>query len=204
MNKQEARRLVLVLFSGYASQMSFIKPDDAKMMIETYVGGFEDLAADDLKAAIARAHKLSVKLPSIAEIRSLVIESSGVAGAKRRTGVEAWGEVIGAIGKYGRDRVPGVSFSFSDPIVDHIVYSLGWRELCDSENQTADRARFIEAYEKSSLMQRREAAAGHGARTLQIPARTSGTHKLVDALANVTKALPVGGGSRDDDDSTKG
>jgi hypothetical protein len=34
-------------------------------------------------------------------------------------------------------------------LVKHVTESLGWIELCMSENQVADRARFIDAYDKA-------------------------------------------------------
>ena len=37
---------------------------------------------------------------------------------------------------------------FTDPVTAQCVASLRWRELCDSENQAADRARFVELYDK--------------------------------------------------------
>jgi hypothetical protein len=71
--------------------------------------------------------------------------------------------VLAAVRKFGVYRQP----SFCDPVVARAVQSLGWEEICNSENQAADRARFIELYDRLSRAQRREAQVHGGA---QLPA----------------------------------
>lgn len=59
---------------------------------------------------------------------------------------EAWGVVQKAISRYGRER-PQEAFETMDELTRTIVKNLGWTRLCCSENLTADRANFREAYE---------------------------------------------------------
>jgi hypothetical protein len=57
----------------------------------------------------------------------------------------AWQEVCKQINDNGGEFGKPV---FSHPIIEQAVKALGWRNLRMSENPTADRARFIEAFEQ--------------------------------------------------------
>jgi hypothetical protein len=59
--------------------------------------------------------------------------------------MEAWGEVLRQIEISGYYREP----EFSSPLIEKIVNQFGWQNLCSSENQVADRARFLQAYESA-------------------------------------------------------
>ena len=87
----------------------------------------------------------------MAEIREACI--TAVEG-DRRTGLEAWGDVLRAIGRQGAYRVPGVDFLWRDPIVARCVSALSWPELCGSEMVASERARFIEAYDRMAAADR--------------------------------------------------
>ena len=63
---------------------------------------------------------------------------------KRRDPMEAWGEVIQAIQRFGFYRSP----VFDDPLIARAVDALGWKYLCSSENVVADRAHFAKVYEQ--------------------------------------------------------
>lgn len=56
---------------------------------------------------------------------------------------EAWLEVhkqILSVGSYNKP-------NFKDPLIKKVVEIMGWRNLCLSENQVADRAHFLKIYE---------------------------------------------------------
>jgi hypothetical protein len=124
-------------------------------------------------------HCRSVKfLPSPAELRE--IASSG--GKSQRSGMDAWGDVIRAVGRVGRYREP----RFADPAVTRAVAAIGWREICDSENHEATRAHFARAYDSVAAESRRagqigESAIGKlreanaGARAQELVSRVAGT-----------------------------
>lgn len=99
-----------------------------------------DLTPAELSAAVLRHLALSPFLPSPADLRRIASEARH---GRPPAGAEAWEPVRKAIGAVGRNRAP----SFADPVTARVVAALGWRELCDSENAIADRARFIEAYD---------------------------------------------------------
>ena len=144
--KLQVKKLVAVLIAAYPA---------GKFTAET-VGVYErmlvDLDYEAANAAIARLLATSKFLPTIAEIREAALTAHT---GEIRAGGEAWGEVIKAVGKHGRNRTPGVDFQLADPVTAECVASLGWRELCDSENQPADRARFIELYDQLAARHRR-------------------------------------------------
>jgi hypothetical protein len=61
----------------------------------------------------------------------------------RITAADAWQEVTRAFWEVGYTGTPNFS-----PITARVVASLGWRELCMSENQMADRAHFMRMYDQ--------------------------------------------------------
>lgn len=110
-----------------------------------------DLTPGQLNAALARHLAVSPWLPTVAELRA--IASAAVVG-RRRAGEDAWGDVRQQIGATGRYRTP----RFGDPLTARCVERLGWVALCDSENATADRARFARLYDQLAAEDAEDAA----------------------------------------------
>jgi hypothetical protein len=79
----------------------------------------------------------------------------------RRTGIEAWGDVVAEIAR-GLRQGPSVTPTFADPDVAAVVQSLGWHQLCfgDEDAGASNRARFVEAYEIASKQKRADAVSG--------------------------------------------
>jgi hypothetical protein len=82
--------------------------------------------------------------PTIAELREAVFAMLPQANAL--TAGEAWAEVMREIRRTGADQHHGPP-QFSSPVVAETVASLGWRNLCLSENEVADRAHFMRVYD---------------------------------------------------------
>jgi hypothetical protein len=122
-------------------------------MVDAYAALLADLDYARCNAAVRVLLQSKNWIPAVADIRKVVLELER--GPVRPSG-EAWGEVLKAIGRYGAWRTPGVDFQFSDPEVARCVNALGWKVLCLSEDQTADRARFIELYGVVATQERRE------------------------------------------------
>lgn len=61
---------------------------------------------------------------------------------------EAWGEVLDRIGRVGlKVELPdGPTLTWSHPALRAVVEAMGWRNLCVSDNQVADRAHFARLY----------------------------------------------------------
>lgn len=87
--------------------------------------------------------------PTIAEIRGFCVSA---ADGELPDWGGAWRETTDAIGKYGYQRKQEALEALSD-LTRETVERLGWRQLCMSENQEADRANFRMVYE--SLAERR-------------------------------------------------
>ena len=112
-----------------------------------------DLDSSSASAAVKRLIASAKFLPTIAEIREATIQ---VTDGDRRHGGEAWGDVLRAVSRFGAYQTP----EFSDTVVARCVVALGWRELCSSENQVSDRARFVELYDKLAGEARKEQVIG--------------------------------------------
>lgn len=152
MNRQEAAKLVYVMVAATGQSPRFdTKALDA--MVDAYAALLADLDYARCNAAVRVLLQSKNWIPAVADIRKVVLELER--GPERPAG-EAWGEVLKAIGRYGAYRLPGVDFEFSDPEVGRCVKALGWKVLCLSENQTADRARFLELYGSVAAQERRE------------------------------------------------
>lgn len=147
MTELQGKKLVASLIAAYPTT----KITDESAAV--YVRMLLDLDYEAANAAIARLVAVSKFPPAIVEIRESTL---ALQVGEQRPGGDAWGEVLKAIGRYGYTRTPGVDFQFSDPVIGECVAALKWRELCDSENQEADRARFIELYDKLAGQHRRK------------------------------------------------
>jgi hypothetical protein len=153
MNRQEAGKLVSVCMAACPSQSSRIDGERAEAMIDSWKALLEDVPYEPAAAAVRVLLQTRTWMPSVADIRATVAE---LAAGPVKSGAEAWGSVMKAIGRHGSYRKPGVDFTFDDPATARCVAALGWEELCLSENSVSDRARFIEAYDKIAAQQRKE------------------------------------------------
>lgn len=106
----------------------------------------KDLPSDELKAAVLHCVSQPGRAfaPSIGEIRGAVGELRKVTGGVPSS-FQAWQEVVTQLRDNGGDFGNPV---WSHPLVERAVRTMGWRELRMSENQTADRARFLQCYEQ--------------------------------------------------------
>lgn len=124
------------------------KPSD--LTPEVYFQTLNDIPTDELKAAVLHCISESGRAfaPSVGEIRGAValLRSYSV---NVPSAYQAWQEVQKQIlengGDYGRP-------VWSSRLVEEAVRRMGWRNLRMSEDQTADRARFLQCYEQ--LVQR--------------------------------------------------
>lgn len=146
MTSIEASKVVLMLMAAFPQGER--QSDETIRMYEELI---LDLDFNVAKAAVIRLIQSSKFLPSIAEVR---LAARDVTTGLRRTGLEAWGDVTRAIRQVGSYRVP----AFADPLVAEAVRSMGWLELCLGDNESALRARFVDAYDAMSRREHSEAA----------------------------------------------
>lgn len=153
MTRQEAAKLVAVIIASCPAQSSKLDRERQLGMVDAFEALLGDLEYAHASAAVRVLLQTRSWMPSVADIRATVLE---LERGPVRAGGDAWGGVLAAIKGEGAYRTPGVDFTFRDPITARCVAALGWQELCLSENNTADRARFIELYDKLAQQDRKE------------------------------------------------
>ncbi len=142
MTELEAKKIVSVLLGAFPAARF---TDDT---VAIYKRMLADLDYPTANTAVEHLLASAKFLPSIAEIREAAIS---LRVGDRRQGAEGWRDFLDAVGAVGSHRPAP---TFDDSVVGQCVDALGWRELCLSENQVADRARFIELYDRLSVTAR--------------------------------------------------
>lgn len=156
MNRQETAKLLAVMFAACPTQATKISERDRLTMLDAYTSLLDDVSYEHGNAALRVLLQTRTWLPSVAEIRTTAIELSR---GHVLPGGEAWGAVVKAIGKHGGYKQPGADFTFADSTTARVVLAMDWRLLCSSTNATADRARFVELYDKLASQSQREAVS---------------------------------------------
>lgn len=135
MEKRETAAILALLASAYPH---------AKVSKETaalYHEVWKDLSYEACQSAVGALIRTAEMFPSAATVRREALRQSGMLAP---SAAEAWWQVtrlLREIGRYGRPE-------FADPTVKRAVEAIGWREICDSENQGVLRAHFIKLYDK--------------------------------------------------------
>jgi hypothetical protein len=142
--------------------------------IAGYCRALADVPLAALDAALAQTQQECKFFPTVAEIRERVLDATA---PRRPDGPDAWALVLGEfsrVGSYGDPRFP-------DPLVARAVDIMGWRELCLSENQVADRAHFLQIYNALVKRERDEARLLPEFRRLrELNAAAREEHKLLE------------------------
>lgn len=150
MTDVEAAKLVTMLITAWPDAMRWLTEEQQADTRRLYREFLTDLPYQAGDAAVRRLIATwrptsAQRWPSIAELRGAIVTQQG---GRALTGGEAWGQIRKLISKYGAHRAPGIDFQIADPLVAQVVASIGWSELCSSENATADRARCIDLCEQ--------------------------------------------------------
>lgn len=150
MLESEVAKLVAALVAAYPNARV------TERTCQVYEAMLTDLDFGAAQMASARLIATTRFLPTIAEIRAAVVDMTL---GPRRTGIEAWGDVVAEIGRLKRAG-PSAKPQFDDEDVAAVVKSLGWHQLCFGDSEASDRARFVEAYEIASKQRRLEIVCG--------------------------------------------
>lgn len=134
MNKSETSEIVVKLMTAYPRQE--ITPET----LETYCQMLGDLDAEAAMRAAVEHMATSKYFPTIAEIRTAVVEAE----LQLPPTDEAYTEVIRRIRKVGRD---GLWTSDLCPAVVDAVKAVGWLSMCNSTAPGVERAAFVKFYE---------------------------------------------------------
>lgn len=137
---------VLVTTAGVLYPAWWIKLDrrTQEATFAAWASMLEDIDIGPALAALKRHAATNKWPPSVAEIRAIVAESIH---GRRRSGLDAWGDVKAAISRDGRYRSP----TFADPLVARAVEAIGWHAICDSEDEMVERAHFAKAYDALAI-----------------------------------------------------
>jgi len=146
MNATEAKHAIAIALASCPTAASFLDADAVKGMRAAWLMLLEDIPSEEAMPALKRYlgdPSNAGRIPSPGHIRAIVDEARH---GQRRSGGDAWGDVVAAIGAQGRNRTP----RFADALTAFVVSRLGWVHLCDSENAVADRAQFVRLYDAES------------------------------------------------------
>jgi hypothetical protein len=147
----EIGKIIMILAAAYpnfkAGRTAAERKARLSEMIGAYTAILNDLDADRLAQTAYHLASTNTFFPSAAELRAayynLEERAAGVPTAD-----EAWNEVKRLFRRgYSRYRAPPEE-AFSHPLIRKALAGIGgWLALCNSENDAADRARFLQAYE---------------------------------------------------------
>lgn len=138
MDKKQFSTIIAALKSNYRNFGV-----ETKEQMAFWYEMLKDIEYPVLELAVKKLISEMVFPPTIADIRNAVSETTE---DKLPTQSDAWGEVKEAIRKYGSYREED-ALKFLSPLTRRAVQGMGWKELCWSENQMADRAHFMRMYE---------------------------------------------------------
>lgn len=138
-------------FARFAAAYKQIWPRAKEVMsdsegMELWYTLLQDVSYQEAQRALLRMSTSSTFAPSIAEIRQEIGEERELAGGQIEDWSTGWQEVISAIARWGMYREYEALRSMSET-TQEAVKRLGWKNICTSINQAADRANFRQIYE---------------------------------------------------------
>ena len=134
MTNQEALAIIGYLATAFVTA----KLDESN--VETYRAHMLDLPYAAAKQATESIVLSSKFFPSIAEIRETTLRHTP--NVYIPTPSEAWANVAEQLQHAGTWHAP----SFAHPLISRAVRTMGWYDLCRSDNPMADRAHFLRIY----------------------------------------------------------
>lgn len=129
-------------------------PESGKIeaLTELWTRMLSDVSFDIAQIAIEKYISESVFPPTIADIRQRIAD---ITVFPEKTAIEAWGEVTKAIREYGSYNEIKAMDSFMG-ITRKVVEAIGFKTLCISENEMADRAHFLKVYDNLAERERKD------------------------------------------------
>ncbi len=146
MTKEEFKKVALAIKTTYPSS----KILETQEAMDIWYMMLKDLDYRVCQTAVLELISTSKFPPTIAEIRE---KCSHLTSPGIKDWGEAWEDVQRSIGKYGMYQTQEALESF-DELTRKCVTRLGYRNLCVSENESADRANFRMIYETEANRKR--------------------------------------------------
>ena len=139
MKKNEFSKIAAAINTYYPKDRPFRNNEAIQLWYEE----FKDLSYEDVANGLRRHVNTSKWCPTISELKSAIV--TNVAGEKDWG--EQWNQTVKAIRRFGIYR-EDEALAYLDPLTRQVVKRLGYKDLCRSENQMADRANFRIVYEQ--------------------------------------------------------
>lgn len=170
MTRDEILKALSIVKAGYPN---FYKGTDD---IKNAVALWEMMFADDDNNLVLMAIKMHLSTnkfpPTIADIRECMAKAT----TQEVNSEDAWGKVCRAIRMYGYANKEKAIEYLGDEL-GGFTEKFGWRDLCMSENQMADRAHFIKLWDARSKNNQKTAML------------TSDVKEKMQVLSNNTKMI---------------
>lgn len=141
MTKQEMLKVMALIKAVYSK---FGEGMDVEYMAGIWYELLSDLKYQDVQRALKRWMATEKWAPTIADIRSMVLEVNRNVVSDW---TEGWSQVTRAISKYGYPNESGALASMDD-ITRECVKAIGWKNICDSEEIGVERGHFRAMYEQ--------------------------------------------------------
>lgn len=141
-DREHALKVIGTLEAFYDKKLSDVQ---AKLYVEL----LQDIDADRLEATAKYHMAQSPWFPKVSELRE---GAAALTLGAIQPAIEAWGEVEQQMVRVGHVAKP----EFSSVVTGIVVKSMGWKNLCMSENGMADRAHFLKAYEQVAQREQSE------------------------------------------------
>ena len=143
MTREETIQVLSILKAAYPKFYANLTRESAMQIIELWSVMFADDEVDHVKTALYKQIATRAFPPAIADIRKAMLF---VTETNENDLGEAWGEVMKAVRNFGYIRETEALESLNS-ITRKAVESMGWQNICMSENLMADRAHFFKIYE---------------------------------------------------------
>lgn len=143
MTREDTIQVLSILKAAYPKFYANLTRDGAMQIIELWSAMFINDDVEYVKTALLKHIATNAFPPAIADIRKAMLF---VTDANENDLGEAWGEVMRAVRNFGYIREKEALESLKST-TRRAVESMGWQNICASENLMADRAHFLRIYE---------------------------------------------------------
>ena len=143
MTHKETAVFMGILKEAYPRFYADKNESELRMSIKFWEEFLSDVTLDVAIPALKRYIATNKWVPTVADIREAIAE---ISYPPLPDASEAWFEVTQAIGRYGYNNHEEAYKSMSE-LTLIAVKRMGWRKLCMSENDIADRSNFNKIYE---------------------------------------------------------
>lgn len=159
LNKQEMLKIFSIFNVCYPK---FMESGKEEIMLNVWYELLKEYPYELVMLSAQKHIKTSKFSPTIHDIIEGITEYETVG---KIDGMAAWGMVVKAIRNYGYYRQVEALKSMPQDVAN-IVENMGWQNLCMSENDMADRAHFIKAYDMN-IKREKDVALMGGTQYLQ-------------------------------------